>query len=327
MPIRNLLWLAAGVLGVVGIAALFMANPGKGGDANTVRLAIPSKGAAFWPNYVAERKGFYRRAGLRVDQQEIDPNITVSSLIGNAVDIAYADSTQLMFALEKHSDLVAVGLSTDRHPYRLMAGPAITSIARLKGKKVGAASEIDVYTAVLRIMLRNAGLDPAKDVTWVYGGNQTKRLAIMNAGLIDAGFFSPPADARLKGRGFKALAFAPDLFPHLTLSTQTVRRDWAAGHGEVLRRLLKAQVAALDWLYDPANKAEALDIIKSETGAKGADAEEAYTYFVAAHVWQDGCVQRAGLETVVKVMRDARQLHLITEKDVPKFSDPQWCPR
>ena len=89
------------------------------------------------------------------------------------------------------------------------------------------ASEIDVYTYVIKTILRGAGLNPDKDVVWVVGGNQQRRLAAMTGGNIDAGFFSPPSDSRLRKAGFNGLAFAPDYVPHLMLSTQVVRRDWA----------------------------------------------------------------------------------------------------
>jgi NitT/TauT family transport system substrate-binding protein len=318
--------MGAGVIAsiVIGISSM-SASAGEG--MATVRYAIPSYGAAFWPNYVADKKDFYSQQSLDVKTMQIDPNITVTSLIGGSIDIAFADSTQLVYAIQKKSDLVAVGLSTDRHPYSLIGGQHITSISQLKGKKIGAVSEIDVFTYVTKKMLRNGGLDPDKDVQWVIGGNQNRRMAAMTAGLIDAGLFTPPSDSRLAGQGFHRLAFAPDLFPHLMLSTQTVRRDWAEKNGDVLRRMLRAQVNALHWLYDPANATEAQRILMNATGAKQSDAQEAYDAFVKPHAWLDGCVHREGLVTVVKMLREMKQLPTLTEADVPKFSDPAWCPK
>jgi len=320
--------LAAAAIAALGLGYIARTHLGTDRSANSkaiVRLAIPSNGAAFWPAYVAAKQGFYAAQGLEVRQSVVDPNITVSSLIGGAMDIAFADSTQLLFALEKHADLVVVGLSADRQPYRLMAAPAITTVAGLKGKKIGVASEIDVYTYVLKTILRGAGLDPDKDVMWVVGGNQQRRLAAMTGGNIDAGFFSPPSDARLRKAGFNGLAFAPDYVPHLMLSTQVVRRDWTRSNGDVLRRLLHAQTAAVKWLYDPQNKQAAIAILVAQTGAKSEDAEEAYKYFVAPHAWQDGCVHEEGLFSVIRIMRETQQLASITEADVPKFADGEWC--
>ena len=328
----RILWvfLAAAVIALLalGYAARTYLRPDQSAIAKNkaiVRLAIPSNGAAFWPTYVADKQGFYAAQGLEVRRSVVDPNITVSSLIGGAMDIAFADSTQLLFALEKHADLVVVGLSADRQPYRLMTAPSITTLAGLKGKKIGVASEIDVYTYVLKTILRGAGLNPDKDVVWVVGGNQQRRLAAMTGGNIDAGFFSPPSDSRLRKAGFNGLAFAPDYVPHLMLSTQVVRRTWTQSNGDVLRRLLHAQTAAVQWLYDPKNKQEAIAILVEQTGAKPDDAQEAYEYFVAPHAWQDGCVHEEGLFSVIRIMRETHQLTSITESDVPKFADGEWC--
>ncbi len=294
-------------------------------DKIVVREAFPSKGADFWPNYVAETEGFYAKEGLDVRQEVVDPNITVSALIGSGVEVSFADSTQLLYALDKHADLVAFGLSTDRQPYRLMASPTVKSVAALKGKKIGATSEIDVYTSVIKMVLRKAKLDPDKDVVWIYGGNQTRRLANLVGGNVDAGLFSPPADQRLKELGYNGLAFTPEVIPDLSLSAESVRRDWAQRNGDTLRRLLRAEAEAVHWLNDPANKAQALRILMAQNGAGPADAEEAYDYFVGKTVWLDACIHPAGLVNALKIMRQLGQLKSITEADVSKFTDKQWC--
>lgn len=305
---------------------------GGGGDeqvggGRVVRLAFPSEGAAFWPDYVAIDKGYYKAEGLEVQTSEIDPNVTVSSLIAGAMDVVHADSSQLLFAREKGADLVAVGLSTDRQPYWLMAAPGVKSVAQLKGRKIGATSEVDVYTDVIRELVRKAGLDSKRDVIWAFGGNQPRRVAALSAGGIDAGLFSPPSSSRLKAMGYNQLVFIPDTIEHLALNTQAVRRDWAQAHGDALRRMLKAQKRAVDWLYDPAHRIEALKILSHHTHAAPADASVAYTYFVEARTWRDGCIHPDGLGTVVRMMRGAGQLHATDVKDVPRFVDRAWCPQ
>src|SRR6202012_4248320 len=119
-----------------------------------IHEAFPSKNAAFWPNFVATSLGLYAKEGVEVQPLIVDPNVSVSTLIGGSAEISYADSTQLLLALEKGANLVAVGLSTDRQPYKLMSAGPIKTIADLKGKRVGAASAIDIYTYVLKDIFR-----------------------------------------------------------------------------------------------------------------------------------------------------------------------------
>ena len=290
-----------------------------------IHEAFPSKNAAFWPNFVATSLGLYAKEGIEVQPVIVDPNVTVSTLIGGSAEISYADSTQLLLALEKGANLVAVGLSTDRQPYKLMAAPGIKTIADLKGKKIGAASAIDIYTYVLKQILRKADLDPDKDVEWVVGGGQNQRLAAAIGGAVQAGLFSPPSDAKLKGLGFTSLAFTPDYYPNLTLSAETVRRDWAQQNGDTLRHLLAAEAGAVKWINEPANKAQAIDILVKAVNATPADAEDAYEAYITKHAWTDACIHQPGMVNVVKIMHETQQLKKITEADVPKFADPQWC--
>jgi ABC-type nitrate/sulfonate/bicarbonate transport system substrate-binding protein len=290
-----------------------------------IHEAFPSKNAAFWPNFIASALGLYAKEGIDLQPVIVDPNVTVSAVMGGSVEISYADSTQLLLVLEKDAALVAVGLSTDRQPYKLMAAPGIKTIADLKAKKIGAASAIDIYTYVLKEIMRKGGLDPNKDVDWVVGGGQNQRLAAAIGGAVQAGLFSPPSDAKLTGLGFSTLAFTPDYYPNLTLSAETVRRDWAQQNGDVLRRLLGAEAVAVKWVNDPANKMQAIEILSKAVNATPADAEDSYEAYIGKHAWTDACIHRPGLVNVVRIMRETQQLKTITEADVPKFADSEWC--
>jgi ABC-type nitrate/sulfonate/bicarbonate transport system substrate-binding protein len=159
----------------------------------------------------------------------------------------------------------------------------------------------------------------------VVGGGQNQRLAAAIGGAVQAGLFSPPSDAKLTGLGFTTLAFTPDYYPNLTLSAETVRRDWAQQNGDTLRHLLVAEAAAVKWVNDPANKAQAIDILAKAVNAMPADAEDAYESYIAKHAWTDACIHRPGMVNVVKIMHETKQLKTITEADVPKFADPEWC--
>jgi ABC-type nitrate/sulfonate/bicarbonate transport system substrate-binding protein len=178
---------------------------------------------------------------------------------------------------------------------------------------------------VIKEILRKAKIDPDKDVEWVIGGNQGKRMSAIVADAIDAGLFSPPSDSRLKSQGYNDLAFTPDYYPELTLSAEAVNRDWAQKNGDALRAVLRAELKAVQWLNDPANKAKAIDILVKESGSSVADAEEAYKYYIGQHVWTDACIHQPGLVNTVKIMRAMDQLKILTEADVPKFTDTEWC--
>jgi ABC-type nitrate/sulfonate/bicarbonate transport system substrate-binding protein len=52
-----------------------------------IHEAFPSKNAAFWPNFVATSLGLYAKEGVEVRPVIVDPNVTVSALMGGSVEI------------------------------------------------------------------------------------------------------------------------------------------------------------------------------------------------------------------------------------------------
>ena len=290
-----------------------------------VKRGVMSQTAVDWTHFVAQAEGFYAREGLDVQQTLVDPPTTVTALIGGSLDVVVVDATGFVLGVDKGANVVAVGPVADRNPYYLMASPDIKTIAQLKGKKIGAASPIEIYTTVLRNLLKKAGLNPDKDVEWVFGGGQNQRLAAMLGGAINAGLFSSPADEKLRERGHNALAFTPDIMPSLALSVTSVRRDWARQHPDVLRRYLKASTEAIGWLNNPANKSRAIDILATATNSSAAEATSSYNYWVVKHVLTDHCAVAARFDSLLGVLQSQGRLTTLKSSDSAKLVDTEWC--
>jgi ABC-type nitrate/sulfonate/bicarbonate transport system substrate-binding protein len=280
-----------------------------------------------WAHFVAQAEGFYAREGLEVQQTLVDPPTTVTALIGGSLDVVSVDSTGFVLGVDKGAKVVAIGPVMDRNPYNLMAAPGIKTIAQLKGKKIGAASPIEIYTTVIKGILKKGGLDPEKDVEWVYGGGQGQRLAAILSGAIDAGLFTSPADEKLRERGMTSLAFTPDVVPSLALSVQSVRLDWAQQHPDIARKYLRAQANALAWLANPANKARAIEILSAATNSSPAESTAAYNYWVAKHILGDRCAVPARFDTLLSVLQSQGRLTTLKATDAAKLTDTEWCPK
>jgi ABC-type nitrate/sulfonate/bicarbonate transport system substrate-binding protein len=282
---------------------------------------------AQWPEFVAQDKGFYAREGLTVETLVVDVRTSITSLIGGSFEVSFANATDLVLAINRGANLVAVGSGLDRAPYALITAPAVRTFADLKGRKVGAAAQSDAYTVVLRDMLSNNGLDPEQDVEFVYGGSSNQRMVALQSGGLDASLILPPQERELTDKGFNALGSTLDYFPNLQLSLTAVRRDWAEQNADLLRRYLRAQGSASQWLNDPANRAEAAQILSDATKAPPDAA--AYTYdqvVTRVHAYpDDGCIQRDGMERVLQVLASAGQIE--GTPPVERYIDRQWCPR
>ena len=278
-----------------------------------------------WPEFVADKKGFYEREGLRVETIVVNPRSSITSLITGAIDLSFANAGDLVLAVDQGADLVAVGSGVERGLYLLIARPEIRTFADLKGKKIAAAGPADAYTYVLRDILRQNGVDPDRDVEFIFGSNSNDRFLALQAGGIDAALFVPPQDRELIEKGFSVLTSTLEYYPQLQLSLTAVRREWASQNADVLRRYLRARAAASQWLNDPANRAEAIGILVDTL--KIPPDVAAYTYEQNVTRVQafpnDGCIQRAGMEKLVDVLYAIGQLP--TRVPVERYIDRQWC--
>ncbi|MSQ73141.1 MAG: ABC transporter substrate-binding protein [Betaproteobacteria bacterium] len=293
----------------------------------TVNRGTISLTAAEWPTIIAQRKGLFERERLKVEQAIISPTTIASSLIGGSIDVGFIGATQLLVAVEAGANIVAIGQGMDPAPYSLMVAPSVKTFADLKGKTIALAAPGEIYTEVVKVIFRKAGLDPEKDVNYFYGSNSNQRMSALLGGAAHAGLLVPPQDRTLAGHGFHALAFTPDYYPNLALSLTAVRRDWAQKNADVLRRYMKAQSDAIRWLYDAANRNEAMQLLMKETNSDLAAGNASYDLYVTKmRIFPvDGCIQTKGLAASLELMRKLGQVK--TNPPVEKFIDTQWCPK
>jgi ABC-type nitrate/sulfonate/bicarbonate transport system substrate-binding protein len=322
------LMIAGTILAVITLsgAVCMSAVRGQAGEKDLVREAFLSIAANFWPNYIADKLGFYEQEGIRYEQIIVDPRVAVSVLIGGAVNISYAGATQVVLAVQQGAQIYAVGMSSDRQPYKLMSAAPYKAIADLKGQRISAAVEVDVYTYVLKQILRKGGLNPDKDVEWAFGGSQNQRMVAISGGAVQAGLFSPPGSTWLEKKGFNTLAFTPDFFPELTLSVETVSFEFAQRkNGDVLRRVLRAESKAVNWLNDSQNKTRAMEILASISKIGIEETREAYDYYIGQRIWPDACVHPAGISNVIDIMKQTKQLAPDTKLQTSDFVKTDWC--
>jgi NitT/TauT family transport system substrate-binding protein len=294
-----------------------------------IHQAYNSVSAVQWPDFIAQAEGFYEKQGLQVETELTQPESMIGALLGGSIQIGLPNATGLALAVDKGADVVAVGIGGDNLPYHLMTPPAIKTFKDLKGKTIALADPTDIYTTVMKNILKKNGLNPDTDISFMYGPGQNQRYTAILGGAIQGGFFALPADADLISRGYNALAFTPDYVPHITLSVNAVSRTWAAQNGDVLRRFLRGRSDAIKWLNNPANKDRAIAILMDATKLAIGPATASYDYYVArAHMFPDnGCVDRRGLDTVMQDLRDQGRLTKLGANDAGKLMDRQWCPK
>jgi ABC-type nitrate/sulfonate/bicarbonate transport system substrate-binding protein len=170
-------------------------------------------------------------------------------------------------------DLVAV-MGADQGFLNLVSVPEITLIAQLRGKTVSVDARSTGYAFVLFELLDRAGLREP-DYKVERAGGVLQRFQALMEKKHDATLLLSPFEVQAEARGFHKLAAASDALGAYQGLVAGVRQSWAEQHRAALVGYIHAYARGVEWLYDPANKAEALALFRKNLPNMSAEAAEA----------------------------------------------------
>ena len=190
--------------------------------------------------------GTFSSRNLRVDAQLISGGAnTMAALLAGQTQITHAGGSEALSAVANGADLVVVGVTAPVYPYVLEATPEIKSVQDLAGKKVGVATLGGSADIATRVALRQAGLDPDKDVTIVATGSSQNRTAALITGAIQAGMVSgPPETLDVEARGLHPILDLAALKLPTAQTAITVQRPWLEANRGVVQRYVDGLVEA-----------------------------------------------------------------------------------
>jgi NitT/TauT family transport system substrate-binding protein len=193
---------------------------------------IPS--VQFAPFYLADQKGYYRQAGLKVTfENKIDPDLV--TLVGQgALDLGVADRTRVIPAVRQGIPIQYVSTIYGTFPSIVFAktSSGITSAADLAGKKIGIPGKYGSSWIMLQALLDSAGLKP-DDVTIVEYPDFGQGVAVQQGAVDAATGFTNNEPVQLERTGIKATVLHVDQIvalpgPGLIAGTSTLQSRNAA---------------------------------------------------------------------------------------------------
>jgi ABC-type nitrate/sulfonate/bicarbonate transport system substrate-binding protein len=283
----------------------------------TLRYSLQTHAATHWPVYIAQQKGLFAQQGL-----ELDVTVTqtaarsIQFLVSDALDLASTSAGTMLKANEQGADLVIVSGLNNNVVYSLVAQPDIGSFAALRGKTIGVSDLADGSTVLMRKLLRANGLADS-DYEIVQVGGTSERYAALKSGGVAAAMLIQPTDFRAVREGFRQLGMTSEVVTNYAFIVDIVRREWLRQHEPLLLAYLRARIAADRWLYDPANREEALAILMEATRATAEDAAATYDLLVRQfQIYSRAAeVNLSGLRTLIEAMAELGQL-------APPLPDP-----
>lgn len=276
-------------------------------------------GSSNWPLFVAEEKGFFAKNGVNVKFSRAPDSATqLTSLIEGKLDIAMTAVDNVIAYQEgqgevpvvRKPDLIAFLGVNNGGRFNLIVQPEITRYADLKGQTLGVDALTTGYAFVLQEMLRQGGLKPGDYKLVSVGGTRQRYEAVRDKKVAGA-LLNPPDDAKSEAEGNRRLANSGDVIARYQGSVGATRRQWAAANETALVGYIRAYIAAVDWLYDPGNKEEALAIlIKRQERMKRAEAERSYEDLlnpVSGTLSKKAAIDIEGVRTVLKLRSEYAQ--------------------
>lgn len=244
-----------------------------------------------FPLFVAEEKGFWKDGGIKAEFVGIGsgPEQT-AALVSGALDIVDNVPNNLLPIIEKGVDLKVFTVSTKASQFDIIVSTDFALSAKqgdwkavmreLKGANVGVIARGTGAEDIARTLFKEAGVDPEAQ-TYIGTGLPPTTIAAMQNKQIDMAITIEPGITQAVKAGLAVAPFsvrageAPESLKWPGV-VGTVTTKFATENPEVLKRYIRVMETTLAWIRDPANKAEAISLLKKTLSVPAEAADGLY---------------------------------------------------
>jgi len=284
-----------------------------------IRIGLFNRDAAI---IAAEGKDFLKRENIRVEIKPVTDSPTLlRNLIRGNYDLILNNADNVIAWTEgqgedpQKNDFVIFLGGVQGVDQKLVVAPGIQTYSDLKGKVFAVDAPTTGYAIVGVYIMKQHGLEWNRDYTFKSFGNTIARADAMSRGEAAGAMMSLPEE-EIKKRGFKVLAEAQYYVKHYARGLGATRRDWANSNEDLVVRFVRAMIRTTDWLQDPKNQQEAVELLLSETKNNRARAEAMYRQTLSPTM---GLTPRSRLDLEgIRTIIELRQVAGLMKPPVPK---------
>ena len=235
-----------------------------------------------------------------------------------AIDLAGTSTEPVVDAIANGADVKIIYTYAPLVDVSFAVGPGIKTMADLKGKKMGVQEPGGFADVMTRIVLKKAGLDPAKDVTFVTT-TTAGRVQALATGTTDTAVLHIDQIKTVQ-KQTPTITVLANMWEVLTeyqysvyiVPTQVLKDDPATPEC-IIRALMRANRA----MYDPANRQKIIDLGVTQTKEDKDVVEATFDDLVKAKAWpQNEGVPANNINGTIKSEKDFGKI----TKDL-KFED------
>jgi NitT/TauT family transport system substrate-binding protein len=225
-----------------------------------LKVGLASNGKTYLPVYVAVDRTV-QAEGLQVELVTFNGGAALTqALAGGSVDVGVTGLNSLVNAINVGHPFKAFYTGVSLGDYQWFANPSIQTWTDLRGRSLGVTGPGSLIDLLSRVVLKQHGLEPERDVQIVTVGNPPTALQALQASRVDATVLTNPTAWRAEEAGFRRLGtLGTEMVDEWPQSVLVASEKLIADEPDTLRALLRAQVRAIRLIeQDRAVAAESL---------------------------------------------------------------------
>jgi NitT/TauT family transport system substrate-binding protein len=212
--------------------------------------------------WMAQERGLFKKNGLNIELTHIPTNQAVQALVGGKVQFTTA-GPQIVEAALAGADTVYIMGVINTFVLSIYGKPEINGIKGLIGKTIGATNKGTPTDIAARLILRQNGLVPDRDVKLAYLKELPALVAALKEGIIDAAMITPPNTLTARSFGLKELLNVTALKIPFVQHSLATTRSYINTSPDIVRRFVRSAVEALD--YTRKNRADVIAVMSKYT--------------------------------------------------------------
>ena len=198
--------------------SLAASEAGETLEKSEIVLAYPQPSGVFTPVFVAAEAGSFKKHGLNVKLQQLNPQSSVQAVISGSADMSVAAGDLVNAALQG-GKIKLVGSSMSQLVFQLWSAKELTSVEQLRGKTLAGSTPRSVLEMATRETLKKRGLGFETDYKFIYVQSVPGILTAIVGGRAAGGALSAPTTIKAKDAGLNMLVdIAKENIPGLPLA-------------------------------------------------------------------------------------------------------------
>src|SRR5882724_7486149 len=201
-----LFWQFTFLVSWAGFCCLLYFTTAQAQQLTKVKIGYSGTGNTQYILELPRRQGVFRKNGLDPEIVYVTSGSLLSqALIAGNFDVALTRGTTPMLGKLRGSEQYIVANYSNHFNDVFLAAPEITSVKQLKGKRIAVSRFGSGSHILTNLVLKQAGLDPQKDVTVLQIGNSAARLAAIMTRSIEGALISIDFVPRARREGLHVL--------------------------------------------------------------------------------------------------------------------------